>query len=228
MTIKSQLPPVETTPASPGTNASQVLDSSPTSSAGIHESEQDDDSGTTIPRPRALVYDSDDSDDEGAGEGKDECDWMSTGSHTPFLAESDDESLSLQIARRARAALTGDITKDPANSQTASQSGPPKTSMSADKSSTQTPVKGDGKRFDWMPGSLQLPISTPKQQTSKRVIDEGREGKASASLPFPVPKCPKTASARLASTPKLKSSSGCKHNICLGLNKCLVASTPAV
>lgn len=224
MTIKSQLPPVETTPASPGENASQVLDSSPTSSAGIHESEDDDDSGTTIPRPRALVYDPDDSDDEGAGEGKG--DSMSAGSHTPFLAESDDESLSLQIARRARAALTGDITKSPADKHAASQSGPPKPTTS-DKSSTQTPVKSDGKRFDWMPGSLQLPISTPKQ-ASKRGIDEGREGKASASLPFPVPKRPKTASTRLASTPKLKSSSGCKHNICLGLDKCLVPSTPAV
>lgn len=228
MTIKSQSQSIETVPAIPDKNTSQVLDSSPSSSTGIHDSEHDDDSGTTIPRPRALVYDTEDSDAEGAG-GEHESDIESMRSPSPFLAESDDDELSLQIARKARAAFAEATTKGSSASQPPAQNGASKSVQPTDKNAMQTPAKVDAQAFDWMPINQQPPVSTPNQaqQAPKRRISEGRE--AIPQSPFSATyKRPKTAAARLAATPKLKSTSGCKHNICLGLDKCLVPSSPAV
>lgn len=229
MTIKTQWPSTEAVLAGSERNTSQVLDSSPSSSIGIQESEHDDDSGTTIPRPRALVYDTDDSEagDAGEGEGEHESNIHSMRSPSPFLAESDDEDLSVQIVRKGRAAFAEHAAKGSTISQTASQSTAPKTGLAADKGAMQTPVMAKIQHFDWAPSSLQPHVSATKQ-ASKRAINEGREGVGSASHPAPVAKRPKNVSARLASTSKLKSTSGCKHNICLGLDKCLVTSSPTV
>lgn len=233
MTIKSQLQLRDTVPGS-SRNTSQVSDSSPDSTADAHESEKpDDDSGTTLPRPRALVYDSEDSDGEGAGHGDgagdNESDFESMRSPSPFLAESDDDALSSKIVRKAREALAkaDDALKDRAAVQ--SQSEATETSVFAGKSAWQTAAKGNPDIQGWLgiPGGLQPPISTPKQ-ASKRGHSEATAEKTPAYVPAPNSKRTKTASSRLASTPKLKSSSGCKHNVCLGLDKCIVPASPAV
>lgn len=233
MTIKSQLQLRDAVPGS-SSNTSQVSDSSPDSTADAHESEKpDDDSGTTLPRPRALVYDSEDSDGEGAGHGDDagdESDFESMRSPSPFLAESDDDALSSKIVRKAREALAkADAFKDRAVDQGDSQSEATETSVVAGKSAWQTAAKGNPDIQGWLgiPGGLQPPNFTPKQ-ASKRGHSEATAEKTSADVPAPNSKRTKTASSRLASTPKLKSSSGCKHNICLGLDKCLVPASPAV